>query len=143
MVYLIFTGQASLLKINIMSFTTVAHCGTDHAAWLKSIEFYEGEFAILNKRLLEIASKNTGVEILSQVEHFQNQFIIQQNNMDELKHLIRGHDANVSADAKQHSGKMNTLMVGEHHEVREKFERVEKIINDLRQEFNVFLAKWM
>ena len=126
-----------------MSFTTVASCGTDHAGWLKSIEFYEGEFNILKERLLEIAAKNTGEAVMAEVEHFQNQFIVQRNNLDELKHLIHEHELQVSTDAKLHSGKMDTTRVRQHHEVKEQFDNTEKIINELRHEFNRFLAKWM
>ena len=88
--------------------TTVAHCGNDHSAWLKSIDFYKGEFALMDRRLLEIAAKNTGAAVMLQVAHFQNQFIIQRNNMDELKHLVREHEATVLQDAKAHSGRINT-----------------------------------
>ena len=71
-----------------MSYTTTAHLGHDHLEWLKSIEFYEDEFDILEKRLAEIVSKNNGAEAMAGVEHFQNQFVIQRNNLDELKHSI-------------------------------------------------------
>lgn len=124
-----------------MSFTTVAHCGTDHAAWLKSIAFYEDEIEILKQRLLEVAGKNTRLEVMTQVEHFQNQFIIQRNNMDGLKHRIRGHDLLVSQDARQHSGKMDTANAAVHNSVKEDFNRTEEIINELRKEFNQFLSK--
>ncbi len=126
-----------------MSFTTVAHCGTDHAAWLKSIAFYEGELDILKERLLEIASKNTGVEVMTQVEHFQNQFIIQRNNLDELKHQIAEHDLLVSQDARQHSGKMDTTNAAVHNSVSAAFGKTEEIINNLRKEFNQFLSRTM
>ncbi|MFM7300624.1 MAG: hypothetical protein ACKO1R_05725 [Crocinitomicaceae bacterium] len=39
-----------------------------------------------------MTSKNTDKEVLKQVEHFQNQFIIQRNNIDELKHTIKIHE---------------------------------------------------
>jgi hypothetical protein len=126
-----------------MSFTTVAHCGTDHASWLKAIAFYEEEFDILKERLMEIAQKNSGAAIMARVEHFQNQFIVQRNNMDELKHRIREHDLQVSTAARQHSGKMDTANDGVHNSIREQFMGIEKISNELRHEFNQFLSKWM
>ncbi len=126
-----------------MSFTTVAHCGTDHAAWLNSIAFYEGELDILKERLLEIAQKNTAVEVMAQVEHFQNQFIIQQNNLDELKHQVHAHESMVAQDARKHSGKMDTSNAAVHNEVKAAFIKTEEIINDLRKEFNQFLSRTM
>ncbi len=43
-----------------MSYTTVAHCGTDHQEWLKAIDFYDNELDILEERLAEVAKKNNG-----------------------------------------------------------------------------------
>jgi hypothetical protein len=126
-----------------MSYTTVTQFGSDHLEWLKSIDFYEEEFDILQKRLEEIAGKNNGREVMVGVEHFQNQFIIQRNNIDELRDSINEHAGKVSVDAKKHAGKMETGFVGEHKQLRDRVRIFEKVVNDLRQEFNVFLAKWM
>jgi vacuolar-type H+-ATPase subunit H len=126
-----------------MSYTTVTHCGNDHLEWLKSIDFYEDEFDTLEKRLMEIADKNSGHEVMAGVEHFQNQFIVQRNNIDELRHSINEHAGKVSADAKAHAGKMETYLIGEHDRVKDQFNIFEKIVKELRHEFNLFLAKWM
>ena len=126
-----------------MSYTTVIHFGSDHLEWLKSIDFYDGELDILENRLKEIVSKNNGAEAMAGVEHFQNQFIIQRNNIDELRHSINEHAVKVSADAKKHAGKMEAGFVGEHEQLKDGVKTFEKIVNGLRHEFNVFLAKWM
>ncbi|MDE3250292.1 MAG: hypothetical protein KGO82_16645 [Bacteroidota bacterium] len=126
-----------------MSYTTVAHCGNEHASWLKSIAFYEEEFDRMKQQLLELASKNTGHELMAQVEHFQNQFILQRNNTDELKHAIREHDMLVGAEASAHAGKIELATATNHNKVREEFLGIEKVVNDLRHEFNAFLSKWL
>lgn len=77
------------------------------------------------------------------VEHFQNQFIFQRNNIDELIHSIREHAGKVATDAKEHAGKMETGLAGEHSRLKEQFDIFEKIVKDLRLEFNLFLTKWM
>ena len=56
----------------------------DHTEWLSKMKFYTDEISILKNRLGEIASKNSDKEVLAQVEHFQNQLIIQRNNIDEV-----------------------------------------------------------
>lgn len=126
-----------------MTYTDVSHCGNDHAEWLKSIDFYKGEFNILNKRLQEVAQKNTSADAMAWVEHFQNQFVVQRNNMDELKHSIHVHEDKVATDSREHAGKIETGLVKEHVTIREQLENHEKIIKELRQEFNQFLSKWM
>jgi seryl-tRNA synthetase len=126
-----------------MSYTSVTNLGNDHLEWLKSIEFYEEELDILEGRLAEIVSKNSGAEARAGAEHFQNQFIVQRNNIDELKHHINEHTGKVSADAKKHAGRMENGLVAEHEQLKEQVRTFEKIVNDLRHEFNQYLAKWM
>ena len=126
-----------------MSYTTVSQCGNDHSAWLKSLDFYDEEFDILENRLVGIVKKNNGQEAMAGVEHFQNQFIVQRNNIDELMHSIKEHDAKVAADVKVHAGKIETELVNEHNRLHEQVDTFEKIVKDLRQEFNSFLSRWI
>lgn len=126
-----------------MSYTTVAHCGTDHQQWLKAIDFYDNELDILEDRLAEVATKNNGQEAMKGVEHFQNQFIIQRNTIDELRHYIHEHEDNVLKDVKAHAGHIETQQVKNHDALKEEFNGFEKVINELRDEFKLYLTKWM
>ena len=126
-----------------MSYTTVTQCGNDHSAWLKSLDFYDEEFSILENRLVEIVKKNNGQEAMAGVEHFQNQFIVQRNNIDELMHSIKEHAGKVASDSQAHAGKIESGLVDEHNSLHEQFDIFEKIVKDLRLEFNLFLSKWM
>ncbi len=126
-----------------MSYTDTSHCGTDHNEWLQAIEFYEKDLDILENRLSEIASKNTHHDAMAGVEHFQNQLIVQRNNIDELRHSINEHVQHVADDAMHHAGKMGTIFVGEHDKMKDEFESFEKVVKELRKEFNEYLTKWM
>lgn len=126
-----------------MSFVTAAVCGTDHHQWLSTIDFYDNELDILEKRLAEIISKNTGTDAMAGAEHFQNQFIIQRNNIDELRHSIREHDHHTAEDAYIHAGHIHSELVQEHKAVKDSFESFQKVVNELRVEFNDYLRKWM
>ena len=88
-----------------MSYTSVPHLSTEHQDWLKAIDFYDNELDILEKRLAEVATKNTGIDAMKGVEHFQNQFIIQRNTIDELRHNINEHVHKTMLDAKDHGGR--------------------------------------
>ncbi|MBK9568784.1 MAG: hypothetical protein IPO53_01835 [Chitinophagaceae bacterium] len=126
-----------------MNDTTVSHCGNDHQQWLKSIDFYDDDLDILEKKLVEIISKNNGQEVMASVEHFQNQFIVQRNNIDELRHSINEHAGKVASGVHAPAGKGENVLDHEHDGLKEEFESFEKVISELRQEFNQFLAKWM
>ena len=126
-----------------MTYTTVSKCGNDHSTWLKELDFYNEELSLLEKRLLEIADKNNGKEVMAEVEHFQNQFIVQRNNMDVLQHNINEHNNKVAEDAKAHAGKMEVNKEHDHKELKTQIEMFEKVFNELRHEYNRFLSKWL
>ena len=115
----------------------------DHLPWLKSLKFYEKEFDILDRTLQEISKKNNTAEALVGIEHFQNQFIVQHANIDELKQVIHHHTFMVAEDAKKHPGELETVLVADHDNLKDQFDTFEKIANELRHEFNQFLTKWM
>lgn len=77
------------------------------------------------------------------VEHFQNQFILQKDSINDLKYIIRQHDHKVASDAQKHAGKMGQYLTEEHEVISEKVESFEKVNNELRREFTSFLSKWM
>jgi hypothetical protein len=126
-----------------MSYTATSHCGNKHEQWLKSISFYDDDLDVLENRLTKIVKKNNGQEVLTGVEHFQNPFMIQRNNISDLKHNIKKHAGNVAADAQIHAGKMDEFFVDEHGNLKSEVDSFEKVMNDLRHEFSLFLAKWM
>lgn len=65
-----------------------------HKTWLNYLAFYKDEMQVLQRRLEEVASKNTDMEVLAQVEHFQNQLILQREQHDILRHDIK-QDENI------------------------------------------------
>ena len=77
------------------------------------------------------------------VEHFQNQFIVQRNNSDELNHEINLYVQKLGEDAQHHAGHIGTYLVVEHDQLQDKYENLERIMNGLRHEFKDYLAKWM
>ena len=64
----------------------------EHKQWLNNLNFYKDELVIMQNRISEIAQKNSAKEILANVEHFQNQFIIQKEQIDIISHEIKLHE---------------------------------------------------
>ena len=67
---------------------TIYNQHAENAEWTSKLNFYKDEVAIMRSRLEEITSKNNDKDVLAKVEHFQNQFIIQKNNNDEIAHAV-------------------------------------------------------
>lgn len=81
------------------SISTLHHQDID---WLRELDFYKGEIAILTKRLEEVIDANTHTEVTSQVEHFQNKFIVLKEVIDTLGHDIRGREGEIERAAEKH-----------------------------------------
>ena len=113
----------------------------EHLQWLAGLDFYRNEIGLLEQRLQSFANGGMGSEAARDVEHFQNQFIIQRNTIDELGHAIRAH-VSVFGHAVSRSGGLTATLSDEGHApLKDGYESFEKVMNGLRQEFNRFLAR--
>jgi hypothetical protein len=113
----------------------------DHTGWLNKLTFYNDEIVVMQKRLEEVNSKNTSVEVRKSVEHFQNQLIIQKNNSDDLCHHIRREEKELLGNIKKNPVAVDHRKTEDHTEERDMLESFEKNFNELRTEFNTFLSK--
>jgi hypothetical protein len=114
-----------------------------HQQWLNAIAFYRDELKIMQNRLSEVASKNSKQEVLVMVEHFQNQFIIQTNHLDQLSHDINKHEQQLVALVESNPVASDRRHAETHPEHGEAFNTFEKLFNELRKEYVRFLAKVM
>ena len=121
----------------------IKHISNLHGDALRGLDFYKQEIGILKKRLEEIASDNTGREVAESIEHFQNQFLIQINNIDDLKHRINENIKDIENQVKNSAGFVDQKLADENTGLYDQYLTDEKIINDIRQDFNRFASKWM
>lgn len=126
-----------------MSYVNILRAGTDHTIWVKGLEFYKVELEIMSRRLLEVSGRNTSEEATMGVEHFQNQFFIQQKNISDLRHNVNSYVKGLSHDAKNHEGHVDAIFITQGEGLKQRYEQLEQIMNLLRREFNEFLSKWM
>lgn len=115
----------------------------EHEQWLNQLSFYTDEVKIMQSRIEEIAAKNTATDVMAQVGHFQNQLIIQKEQIDILSHNIREHEHALQKEINDNPVAADHRKVADHGQNREGMERMDKIFNDLRHELNTFLAKVM
>jgi hypothetical protein len=99
---------------------------------LRGIAFYKIELNILQERLQEVASDNTATEVLVQVDHFQNQFLINANYLDELEHDLHVNDQRIEAELLRTEDTLSEAIAEEHTSIHERYLNEEKIFNELR-----------
>ena len=115
----------------------------EHQLWRSEAKFFKDELTIYQKMLAEVASKNTKEDFRKQVEHFQNQFFIQEEELNSLKDEIKSHEKFLATFSAEHPVAIDHKLFSDHKEMREKTDTFRKLYNDLKKEFNHFLSVWM
>ncbi len=125
-----------------MTYTTSLRMGNKHQEMNKILDFYEKDIEFLKTLLTEVLSKNNGFEVRAEAEHFQNQFIIQQNNIEELRKKVLLNKQEASVEAKSHAGKVDERLIVDIITTEKEVDRIEIIITGIRKEFKRFVANW-
>jgi len=114
------------------------------ADWLRELEFYVEELAILSGRLEEINSHWKGdKEIMQQAKHFQNKFISLREHADVLKKDIDMREVNVEKIAERKPEELDTQMKVVDDKIFDRMAALTAGVAVTRYEFNKFLAKAM
>ena len=112
--------------------------------WARSLDFFKQENNYLKNRLSEVVDKTSDKYFLAQAEHFQNQFIIKDEFIDELKHDVNEQLRHL----KTQTVRINTLMLDieekyteRQDNLREQMIYLEKDFTTLRNEFQAYLNR--
>jgi len=115
----------------------------EHNQWRRELFFWEDELKSFQNRLEELVKRWTKKDILAQLEHYQNQFILQEKVINTLQDDIHIHEASIAAASKKGKDLLDTTLVKKHIEFRNRMEVQRHIYRDLKKEFFKFLTKYM
>ncbi|MCR9066532.1 MAG: hypothetical protein NXI00_21340 [Cytophagales bacterium] len=113
----------------------------DHTQWEKDLSFYEDQLKIFKSQLAEISSKNTSNEIKIEVEKFQNQFIIQKDEIDKLKHMIHVNEDEIEKEVLSNPVAVDHRKADDDTTLRERMEIFVPLFNKLKEDFREFAGK--
>lgn len=122
-------------------YVTDAH--SDDVQWKKDLQFYADEIHVWKKLLAEISSKNTTKDIKMTISHFENQFIIYKEQIDELKHEIQIREDFFAQELKKNSVAFDHRTSSLQTELKGKMAILIKLYAELRNSFQKFLAETM
>ena len=115
----------------------------EHEQWRSELAFWKDELKSFNNRLSELVTRWTDKEVLAQLEHYQNQFILHGGVIENLRETIEKHEINIAGHSQKGNVSMDVALVKVHLEFREKMETQRQIYADLKKEFFRFLSKYM
>lgn len=124
-----------------MQATKLETLHSEHREWLNKIDFYYDDLKILRNRLEEVSVRNTSKEVSAQIEHFENQFIIQRNELDEFRHAVNEAEEVVTKSVLENGTAVHRRSLQDDGSLRERMNRFETLFQQLRQELMTFLSK--
>ncbi len=115
----------------------------DHQEWLNRLRFYKDEITIFEHRLEDIVKRNTTMEVMAELEHFQNQYIREREVIDELRHDIKQHENFLERESKERPTAIDHRLFADHSGLRDRVETFERLYGELKHELHRWLAKRM
>ncbi len=79
----------------------------EHKLWKRELFFWEDELKSFKKRLTELIERWEEKDLLAQLEHYQNQFLIHENKINELQDDIDIHEISISESSKKGTELLN------------------------------------
>ncbi len=125
-----------MLAISLADF-----CHKELNDWASMLVFFENEMNSFKKWLMEISTKNSKPHVMKQVEHFQNQFIVQKDNFDILNHEIKLHQQLIAKEMQFSNIFDNMDITDQQYFLRDKMHTAEKIFIALKHEFYNFAGR--
>lgn len=113
----------------------------EHQEWLKKLSFYKDDLKVMQNRIEEVAKNYTSKDFQAMVDHFVNQFLIQGEQINHLKHEIKNYETLLQNNIKSNSTAVDHRSMPDHEEQRAKMVRFEEIFAELREDLMGFLSK--
>lgn len=110
----------------------------EHASWQNQILGYREELENLNQDLAQMVQKSNPREISPSVEHFQNQFIRQNEVLDILRHDLKQYENKIEHAQEQKESSIDENLIKERKDNLERLQDFDRIFNELKLEFREF-----
>jgi hypothetical protein len=120
---------------------SIAHHHLLCEEWTRELNFFKSEIPFLKKRLLEVAAKNTGMEVMQQVEHFENKFRIIHIHIDELLHDVKLKNEALLKEAYAKPNFINVKMIEQDADMEDLMSDTSKDFYETKSAFYRFLGK--
>jgi hypothetical protein len=115
----------------------------EHSLWLNELDFSKDELGIFTNRLSGVVDRNTDNTFEASAERFQNQLILQENALTELRHDIKKHESELVNFAKEHPIAIDHVHFTDHVGLRERMTRFTALYAEFKKDFMHFIAQWM
>ena len=105
--------------------------------WLKGLDFYKNELRFWRKKLAVVVMNQNTKDVLREAEHFQNQVIVQENQIDMLRHDVKQFENRLDIEFELISkgAKIAPEVLEWENQLRDRMKTFEHIYVDLKHEY--------
>ncbi len=115
----------------------------EHKQWNRELAFWKDELKSFNNRLSELVTRWTNKDVLAQLEHYQNEFVLHGGVIEDLQEIIEEHETRIAGQSKTGEDALDTQLAKKHLEFRNRIETQRHIYAELKKGFFRFLEKYM
>jgi hypothetical protein len=116
------------------------HFNHEYQAWVRTLDYFLQENASLKTRLAQVVDINTDKNFVDLAEHFQNEFLLNDEFIKEMQHDIRYQHDSLKRQALAGQTAGDSGFNQHQTKLRNEMERFEKKFANLRTEFNQYLV---
>ena len=127
------------IKRNLMEKNKTDQVVQECMAWERLLDFFKQENSHLKIRLSEVLDNKTDKDFLALAEHFQNQFILKDEFVDEMSHDVREQERTLVVVAEKKAN-IEERLIKKQQKIRNEMEFLEKDFNRMKNEFNKYLV---
>ncbi len=127
------------IKRNLMEKNKTDQVVQECMAWERLLDFFKQENSHLKIRLSEVLDNKTDKDFLALAEHFQNQFILKDEFVDEMSHDVREQEKTLVVVAEKKAN-IEERLIKKQQKIRNEMEFLEKDFNRIKNEFNKYLV---
>lgn len=124
-----------------METTEVSQICNECEVWRENLRSYRDEFNQHQKELLTMAALHPEKEVQKQIEHFHNQFHIQLINIHDLKQSVKAQNRKARIQQSMNDGNISEEIYTDHELLYDQVQKLEQILQELRNEFRDFLEQ--
>lgn len=115
----------------------------EHDVWNNELSFYKVETNLFNKRLGRLLKKEDK-DFYKQVEHFQNEFILQSQAASELRDKVAQYEKLIASYAEKNQSNIlltDDQYMEDHTKLHKEVNWFKKLYQELKMEYNDFSVK--
>lgn len=109
------------------------------ASWVRTLDFFKQENSNLKTRLSEVVDLSTDKEFVTTAEHFQNQFLLKDEFIDEITRDVKHHQNHLQ-DLLKKSMDPEEKTIKKQQKLRNELIFLEKNFGSVKHEFNKYLS---